>query len=151
YLLTLLLLAKLPPDEWADPSAVGEAVLRHHPYWTAVAIRPSRLINWVPTFLLGVAYALRWLQATKSQDGKWLVRSSPLGRWLVGAGRRTEPPEPPVFPQTLLVQPNMEILVYRQGLTPGLIAKLGGFATWKSLGSACTLQLEPESVYRALE
>jgi hypothetical protein len=36
-------------------------------------------------------------------------------------------------------------------LTPGLIARLSQFATWKSLGSACTLQLGPETVYRALE
>jgi hypothetical protein len=28
---------------------------------------------------------------------------------------------------------------------------LGRFATWKSLGPACTLQLEPHTVYRALE
>jgi hypothetical protein len=49
------------------------------------------------------------------------------------------------------VQPNLEILAYRQGLTPGLIARLGRLATWKGLGPACTLQLQPESVYRALE
>jgi hypothetical protein len=51
----------------------------------------------------------------------------------------------------LLVQPNLEIIAYRQGLTPALIADLSRFATWKSLGAACTLQLQPESVYRGLE
>src|SRR5262249_31591584 len=45
----------------------------------------------------------------------------------------------------------LEVLVYRQGLTPELIVKLTRVATWKTLGSACTLQLEPGSVYRALE
>ena len=55
------------------------------------------------------------------------------------------------FKQTLLVQPNLEILAYRQGLTPELIASLSKIATWKGLGPACTLQLEPHSVYRALE
>jgi hypothetical protein len=55
------------------------------------------------------------------------------------------------FTKTLLVQPNLEILAYRQGLTPSLVARLTCFATWKTLGAACTLQLEPETVYRALE
>ena len=49
------------------------------------------------------------------------------------------------------MQPNLEIIAYRQGLTPALIARLTRFAAWKSLGAACTLQLEPETVYRALE
>src|SRR5262249_5147546 len=55
------------------------------------------------------------------------------------------------FTQTLLVQPNLEVLAYRQGLTPELLVKLTRFATWRTLGAACTLQLEPHSVYRALE
>jgi hypothetical protein len=63
-----------------------------------------------------------------------------------------QPPVPaPSFPQTLLVQPNLEILAYRQGLTPELVAGLSRFAAWKGLGAACTLQLQPETVYRALE
>ena len=53
------------------------------------------------------------------------------------------------FTQTLLVQPNLEVIVYRQALTPGLIARLSRFAVWKSFGSACTLQLEAGPVYRA--
>src|SRR5262249_51372023 len=53
--------------------------------------------------------------------------------------------------QTLTVQPNLEIIAYRQGLTTELVAKLSQFATWKSLGAACLLQLDAESVYRALQ
>ncbi len=49
------------------------------------------------------------------------------------------------------MQPNLEILAYRQGLSPALILRLGRFAAWKNLGAACTLQLQPETVYRALE
>jgi hypothetical protein len=62
-----------------------------------------------------------------------------------------EPTAPPAFPQTLLVQPNAEILAYRQGLTPGLIAALSRFARWKGIGPACTLELTPEQTYRGLE
>jgi hypothetical protein len=89
------------------------------------------------------------LQATKDAEGNHLIRLSPLGRWVLGVGE--SPPAPAAFPQTLLVQPNLEILVYRQGLTPALIARLGRFAAWKGLGAACTLQFQPETVYRALE
>ena len=72
-----------------------------------------------------------------------------MGRWLLGLGEA--PAGLPAYPQTLLVQPNLEILAYRQGLTPELVVRLSRFATWKGLGAACTLQIEPESVYRALE
>src|SRR5262249_25217875 len=69
--------------------------------------------------------------------------------WLLGVG--PEPKTSPAAAQTLLVQPNLEIIAYRQGLTPSLIAELSQVATWKSLGAACTLELRPETVYRALE
>src|SRR5262249_7127180 len=103
----------------------------------------------IARFLLAVAYPLRLVQATHDANGEWMVRLSPLGRWVVFVSEA--PPAPPVFPQTVLVQPNLEIVAYRQGLTPELIIRLAKFASWKSLGAACTLQLESHSVYRALE
>jgi hypothetical protein len=66
-------------------------------------------------------------------------------------GLSEHPPAAARFKQTLLVQPNLEMLAYRQGLTPELIASLSKIATWKGLGPACTLQLGPHSAYRALE
>jgi hypothetical protein len=149
YLLLLLLLARLPDGSWARSADVGDWVLLHHPYWTAESVRPSRLRDWAATFLLGLAYQLRWLQAARDAEGEWVVRLSPLGRWLLGRGE--PPPADVTYPQTLLVQPNLEIVAYRQGMTLPLIAKLARFAAWKSLGAACLLQLEPDTVYRALE
>src|SRR5581483_6812346 len=70
-------------------------------------------------------------------------------RWLLGLS--PAPPTETAFPRTLLVQPNLEIVAYRQGLTPALLDLLARVATFQSLGSVCTLQLGPESVYRALE
>jgi hypothetical protein len=101
------------------------------------------------TFLLGVAYHLRVVQAARDAAGEWLVRLSPTGRWLLGLAEAPAPAA--VYTQTLLVQPNLEVIAYRQGLTPALLGRLTRFAAWKSLGAACTLQLGPESVYRALE
>jgi hypothetical protein len=51
----------------------------------------------------------------------------------------------------MLVQPNAEIVAYRQGLTPALIATLSRFARWTGLGPACTLELSADHIYRGLE
>jgi hypothetical protein len=147
YLLALLLLTGLPVEGWASPAALERWMLTHHPYWHGGGTGPTRSCG-LEAFLLGLAYQLRLLLVARDAGDGWLVRLSPLGRWLLSGGAA---PELPAFPQTLLVQPNLEILAYRQGLTPDLVARLGRFATWKGLGPACTLQLQPESVYRALE
>jgi hypothetical protein len=145
--LALLLLSRLPPDGWARPRDLETWLLQRHPYWAgAVVGDPDN--SQLETLLLGVAYQLRLVQAARGETGEWLVRLAPLGRWLLGQGAA---PPAPAFPQTLLVQPNLEVLVYRQGLSPALVARLSLFAAWKNLGAACTLQLQPETVYRALE
>jgi hypothetical protein len=143
YLLALLLLGRLPADAWTHPAAVDQWVRSHHPYWQGTGNAG------LSSFLLGLAFPLRLVQLTKGPGGEWLLRLSAVGRWLLGFGAL--PPAPPPFPKTLLVQPNLEIVAYRQGLTPALIAALSRFAAWKSLGGACLLQLQPETVYRALE
>jgi hypothetical protein len=149
YLLTLLLLARLPDGEWARVEAVEAWLRLHHPYWTNESLRPSKQRPWLEAFLLGVAYHLRLVQAARGPDGTAWARLSASGRWALGLAEA--PAQPPTYPRTLLVQPNLEVLAYRQGLTTSLLARLTRFASWKSLGAACTLQLEPETVYRALE
>src|SRR5262249_6267118 len=151
-------------DQWASPKELEKWMMKRHPFWAASlarstddpstrsngkAKRPTDANIGLATFLLGVAFPLRLLEAAKDSAGAPLVRLSSLGRWVL----RLAPDAGPitVFPQTLLVQPNLEILAYRQGLTPDLIAALTRCATWKGLGAACTLQIEPHSVYRALE
>ncbi len=149
YLLILALLGRQPPGVFVSAGALETWLLEHHPYWPQEDARPSRLRSWASTFVLGLLFPLRLVQAAKDEAGAWAVRLSPLGRWLLGLGE--VPAAAAAFPQTLLVQPNLEILAYRQGLTPGLIARLAHFAAWKGLGAACLLQLQPETVYRALE
>jgi hypothetical protein len=152
-LLAFLLLAQLPDGKWARPTDMESWIKERHPFWQGEDVRPSRLRPWMPAFLLGLAFPMRFVEAVKASDGDWVVRLSPLGRWLLGLGEAPANLGSPSagFQQTLLVQPNLEIVAYRQGLTPALIGRLARFATWKSLGAACILQLEPESVYRALE
>jgi hypothetical protein len=148
YLLVFLLLARLPEGASVRPETVEQWIVEQHPYWTNESLRPSRQKPWLETFLLGVAYQLRLVQAARDEDG-WRVRLSPAGRWFLGLGEA--PNLETVYTQTLLVQPNLHIVAYRQGLTSGLIARLTQFAQWENLGAACTLQLQPETVYRALE
>src|SRR5207248_2163157 len=104
--------------------------------WTGESLRPSRQRPWLETFLLGVAYQLRVVQAARGPGADdWLVRLSAAGRWLLGLAEA--PALDTVYTQTLLVQPNLEVVAYRQGLSASLIARLTRFAAWKSLGPVC--------------
>ncbi len=149
YLLVLAVLCGQPPDAFVDPAAIETWLREQHPFWAREDTRPSRFRSWVGPFLLGLLLPWRLVQAAQDEAGTWAVRLSPLGRWLLGQGG--VPAAAPAFPRTLLVQPNLEILAYRQGLTPPLIAHLAHFAAWKGLGAACLLQVQPDTVYRALE
>jgi hypothetical protein len=142
-------LARLPEKAFVTAETIEQWIVAQHPYWTNESLRPSRQKPWLETFLLGVAYQLRLVQAARGEDGTWSVRLSTTGRWLLGLAEA--PNLDTVHTQTLLVQPNLQIIAYRQGLTPSLIAHLTLFAAWENLGAACTLQLQPETVYRALE
>jgi hypothetical protein len=149
YLLSLTLLLHQRPEGWVRPAMIEDWVREHHPYWRTDSMRPSRRGPWAVAFLLGICLPLRLVQAVADGEGGYAVRLTPVGRWLLGKGDR--PPPPAGFPRTLLVQPNLEVLAYRQGLTPSLVARLTRAATWKTIGAACTLVVEPETVYRALE
>ncbi len=145
------LLALLLTRDWVEPAAVAAWLWEHHPTWAGLFVKDGeqdRGARWVAGFLLGVAFPLRLVEAAPAGDG-WVVRLSDLGRHLLAG--QADPKATPVFPQTLLVQPNAEILAYRQGLTPELIGMLSRFARWKGIGPACTLELNPEQTYRGLE
>jgi hypothetical protein len=148
YLLSMLGLASIPEDAWVSPDELESWLVSHHPFWKEEGLRPSRKRSWLAGFLLGLGYSLRLVQAAKDAAGEWLVRLSPWGRWLLGLA---DQPATPQYPQTLLVQPNLEIVVFRQGLTPGLVARLSRFAQWQGAGPACTLEMQAQTVYRALE
>jgi hypothetical protein len=98
--------------------------------------------------LLGWALPLRLVEAAQDGEG-WWVRLTAVGRHLLAGG--PTPDLGPPFPRCLVVQPNGDVIAYRQGLTPGLVGKLSRFADWKMLGPACTLGLSADSVYRGLE
>jgi len=146
-LLALLLLAKPAPQAWVEMSAIADWLWSQHPAWAGTLPEhgvKDKGSGWVTAFFLGIAYPLRLVEIAGE-----FVRLSAVGRHLLAGS--PEPAAAPAFPQTLLVQPNAEILAYRQGLTPFLIGTLSRFARWKGLGPACTLELTPEQTYRGLE
>lgn len=148
--LLLLLLAKAEPGQWCESAPLAAWLWEHHPSWQN-GLSPEALqlrgTPWVESLLFGVFYPLGIVEVV--ERGGRFIRLSPFGRSLFTGGPKV--PDAPAFPQTLMVQPNAEIIAYRQGLTPTLIGRLSRFARWKSLGPACTMELTAEQTYRGLE
>lgn len=145
----MLLLAAQPDGVWTHPSDVAEFLQSRHPAWAATLDNgPDAGEDWIERLCLAWAVPLRLVEAAQDGEG-WWVRLSPLGRHLLAAAPPPVPDE--AFTRGLVVQPNGDVVAYRQGLTPGLISKLSRFADWKMVGPACTLGLSAESVYRGLE
>ena len=61
------------------------------------------------------------------------------------------PPPRPTFDQFIFVQPNFEVIAYRQGLTPQLVGRLSRFAWWSQIGAALELKLTRESIVLGLD
>lgn len=102
------------------------------------------------SLLLGAAYQLGLVKAGVDEaNDRPVVQLSALGRYILALG--PPPPPRPSFEHFLYVQPNFEIIAYRQGLNPQLIGQFSRFARWSQVGAALELKLTPESVYRGLE
>jgi hypothetical protein len=153
--LGLLLLSSLGQGVSTTCRAVEKWIEAHHPFWagsrrgTDHSALQQRQRSWFEAYVAAIAYPLRLVRIGRSAGGEITICLSEIGRALLG-GAEVAPPSTS-FEKTLLVQPNLEIIVYRQGLTPGLISELSDIATWKNFGAACTLELNATSVYRALE
>jgi len=146
-LMSVLLLTAAPAGVAVEPEAVAAWMWDHHPTWAAtlnVEYHESRGTAWMESFFRGLLQPLQIVETIGTA-----VRLAPFGRYLLASG--PEPAATPAFPQTLLVQPNAEVLAYRQGLTPSLISRLTRFARWKGVGPACTLELNAEQTYHGLE
>lgn len=107
-------------------------------------------IDLLRAIVLGPAYQLGLVLAAEEEPtGRRVVRLTHLGRYALGLGRPPAPRE--TFEHFVFVQPNFEVIAYRQGLNPSLIGTLSRFMTWVQSGAALEMKLTPESVYRGLE
>ncbi|MEA2630215.1 MAG: hypothetical protein QOE66_434 [Chloroflexota bacterium] len=118
------------PDAGATPAGLGPGVLE--------------------SLLLGAAYQFGLVRVAEEVDGgRRVVQITPLGRYVLALG---DPPPPRMaFEHFLFVQPNFEIIAYRQGLTLQLIGEFSRFAQWSQVGAAVEMRLTAESIYRGLE
>ncbi|CAN5620380.1 hypothetical protein BH11PLA2_BH11PLA2_19480 [soil metagenome] len=138
------------PREYRTAIVLANWLWEHHPHWSGMLPKDSAKSvsgNWVENYFLGVLVPLRIVEVVLHED-TYAYRLGDLGRHLLA--NEPLPAVAPAFPQTLLVQPNAEVLVYRQGLSPALIAKLAACAAWKQIGAACTLELTSDSIGRGL-
>jgi hypothetical protein len=152
--LVLRLLGALDGSAWVRCKDIEDWFQMRHPLWrsrtpNARGHKSAPRSSWFAAYANDIAWPLCLLRRSRDEDGEMAVSLSETGRWLLRLG--PEPKKPAVHAKTLLVQPNLEVVVYRQGLTPGLIASLSCFADWKAFGAACTMQLDASSAYRALE
>jgi hypothetical protein len=100
--------------------------------------------------LLGAAYPLGLIRVGEESPSKRrVVQLSALGRYVLAAG--PSPALRPAFEKFLFVQPNFEVIAYRQGLTPQLVGQLSRFAWWSQIGSALELKLSRESIVFGLD
>ena len=87
--------------------------------------------------------------AEVSASGRLVVQLTDLGRYVLAMG--PTPPPRTTFEQFLFVQPNFEVIAYRQGLTPHLVGRLSRFAWWSQIGAALELKLTRESIVLGLD
>jgi len=146
---SLLILRDQKPGEWIQASSIAEHLYERHPSWSAILKKKKESATvWLERFFLGIGYPLRLIEFVEEPSGTWF-RLGDVGRH--GWRGDKAPVLVAEFRQTLIMQPNGEIILFRQGLTPELIGKLSRFAIWRNLGSACTMELTAESVYHGLE
>ncbi len=100
--------------------------------------------------MLGAAYPLGLVRAAEEQGSRRrVVQLTPLGRYVLALG--PTPPPRTTFEHFLFVQPNFEVIAYRQGLTPQLVGWLSRFAWWSQIGAALELKLTRESIVHGLD
>jgi hypothetical protein len=151
----LLWLARMPETAWLALDDLREILDRLAMAWDrpllSDPLRPKDgRGETLAAILLGPAYQLGLVRAAEEvSSGRRVVQLTPLGRYALALG--PPPPPRPTFDHFLFVQPNFEVIAYRQGLTPTLIGQFSRFARWSQVGAALELKLTPESVYRGLE
>jgi hypothetical protein len=102
------------------------------------------------TAILGAAWILGLVRMGElSRGGHAIVQATERSRKLYDASE-PEVTESPGLP-CLWIQPNFEIIAYRQGLVPSLIGTLGVWSRLDRIGTAVQLRLDADSIARGLQ
>ncbi len=174
----MLWLSALGEEEWVALDDLAEHLTARFPGWSRVTLaeEPLALLdaagrNSVPrgrtrikvenhrapqgskvleALLLGAAYPLGLVRVAEERSGRRLaVQISRLGRYVLALG--PTPLSRATFEHFLFVQPNFEVIAYRQGLTPQLVGLLSRLAAWTQIGAALELKLTRESIVHGLD
>jgi len=172
----LLWLSTLDESEWVSLEDLADHLSAQWPAWVRLSLkaeteetsRPGpgggrgrararndsgprpKALSILEAILLGTAYPLGLVRAgIEPTTQRRVVQLSALGRYVLAAG--ASPPPRPAFEHFLFVQPNFEVIAYRQGLTPQLVGRLSRFAWWSQIGSALELKLSRESIVFGLD
>lgn len=165
----MLWLAGLGPDDWVALDDLAEHLGAVCPEWDRLSYagdadppqprrgrrerRPSRgdqAKQALELVLLGGAGALGLARAAEERTtGRKAVQLTALGRYVMRVG--PPPTASPPFEKFLFAQPNLDVIAYRQGLTPRLIGQFSQFALWTKIDAAIEMRLTRESVGAGLE
>ncbi len=174
----LLWLSTLADSEWVALDDLAGELTARSPSWSRLTIGPEaqeddssprarppsrararsrneaadrpRATMLVEAILLGAAYPLGLIRAAlEAPAERRVVQLSAFGRYVLAVG--PTPPPRPAFERFLFVQPNFEVVAYRQGLTPQLVGRLSRFAWWTQIGSALELKLSRDSIVLGLD
>lgn len=142
--------ASTPAATAEGDAAAGEAKAATRSKKKSAGRRKAAGQELLSALLGGMAYQLGLVRiAEEDPSGDRVVQLSPRGRYVLRLG--PSPGAGAAFDGFLYVQPNLEIIAYRQGLTPNRIGQLSRFARWSRLGAALELRLTAEDTYRGLE
>ena len=155
-------LASLDLDDWIALEDLSGALDLLRPGWDKLALTETGPIaslaedqtlsgiDVLKGVLLGASYQFGLVRAAEElEGGRTLIQITEMGRYVLRLGPPPAPREG--FEKFLYVQPNFEVIAYRQGLTPREIGRLARFARFARVGGALELKLTPESVYQGLE
>jgi hypothetical protein len=117
---------------------------------SAVTVRKPKTPDLLTLILRGTAHSLGLVREAQQRGStRRIVQLTPLGRYVLALGPSPQPRA--TFEHFLFVQPNFELIAYRQGLTNQLIGRLSRFAWWEQIGAALELKLTRESILLGLE
>jgi hypothetical protein len=168
----LLLLSATDDSDWVSLDDLADQLSRQSPLWASppvcsqtgagagparggaksrdTALTSTRGTKLLESILVGAAYVLGLVRTAQEHGSdNRLVQLTPLGRYVLTLG--PTPPPRETFDQFLFVQPNFEVIAYRQGLTPHLVGHLSRFAWWAQIGSALELKLTRDSIVQGLD
>lgn len=155
----LLLLGTLPDDTGTTLDELVARLEERQPPWNGEGeliaqlrypdVRAELVRRWTRICLGGPLYQAGLVKLGIAEGSTTVYALTELGKRFLG--RTVEVPPFPSYPQTLLAQPNHELIVYRQGLSVPLLGELIQFAEPKSLGAALTFEVNADSIYHGLE